>query len=356
MFNLVSLKGFKSFRDLDLPLKNLTLFSGLNNSGKSSIIQSIRMYARASEGKSPYIDGFGTIKELRSKFVNPESLIEISLQHDRNGIDTLALHEKDELQIYPTLSPIISYLSADRLGPQTFLPLSNDENSIPKLGDRGEYVYEFIDKLAWSIVPQSILHECSEGETLPLALKGWLSEISPNLEFHYIFNKKADIAQAEFNSYRSKNVGFGISHALPVIASLLGHVAQRPLHDWDFDWGKEWDQRRENSTLVLIENPETHIHPKGQTAMGVLIALAASHGAQIIVETHSDHLMDGIRLACKNKLISHDKVIFHYLSKESIDSETNIQTPKMDENGKLDFWPNGFFDQSLKVRAKLARK
>ncbi|MEI8705922.1 MULTISPECIES: AAA family ATPase [Pseudoalteromonas] len=355
MIETLNLVNFKSFVDLKLPLKPLTILSGLNNCGKSSIIQSLRMYERACNNRSPLLEGYGSLKELRSKFANPNEPIEIKLCFVDKSDDKLILHEDESKQEAPRKKPILSFISADRLGPQTYLPLSNSL-SFPTIGDRGEYVYEFIDKLSLSIVPESIQHENGEGDTLPLAIKGWLSEISPNVEFQYKLNPKVDISQATFDEFRPKNVGFGISNALPIITTILGHIAEKPLQGWDDDWGDKWDKLRKNNTIIIIENPETHLHPKGQTAMGVLLGIAASHGIQMIIETHSDHLMDGIRLACKEKHVSHSDVVFHYLSKENTKSETTIQTPKMDENGKLNFWPNGFFDQSMKVRAKLARK
>jgi predicted ATPase len=89
--------------------------------------------------------------------------------------------------------------------------------------------------------------------------------------------------------------------------------------------------------------------------MGKLIALAASCGVQIVVETHSDHLMDGIRIAVKEQKIAADKVAFQYFTKKP-NEPSEVTSPKLHDNGKLDFWPEGFFDQTLKNRAILARK
>jgi len=113
--------------------------------------------------------------------------------------------------------------------------------------------------------------------------------------------------------------------------------------------------KAEVGTLVLLENPEAHLHPKGQTSIGRLIALAVASGVQVIVETHSDHLMDGIRIAVKEGILSSDMTTFHYLTLEK-EGFTSIETPKLQPNGKLDFWPKGFFDQTMHNRAILARR
>lgn len=51
--------------------------------------------------------------------------------------------------------------------------------------------------------------------------------------------------------------------------------------------------------MVLIENPEAHLHPRGQYEMSRLICLCVEAGAKVLVETHSDHLFDGVRIFAK---------------------------------------------------------
>ena len=82
------------------------------------------------------------------------------------------------------------------------------------------------------------------------------------------------------NEYRPTSVGFGIAYVLPVLVALLS---------------------ANEKYMVIIENPEAHLHPRGQVAMGELIARAAAAGVQVIVETHSDHVLNGVRLAVKGK-------------------------------------------------------
>lgn len=119
------------------------------------------------------------------------------------------------------------------------------------------------------------------------------------------------------------NVGFGLTQILPIIISCLT--------------AKEGD-------LLIIENPEVHLHPKGQAMMGEFLAEVANTGVQIIIETHSDHVLNGIRRSVKSKGIDESKVAFYFFNNRAF-NESQIISPQIDENGRIDHWPNGFFDQ-----------
>ena len=97
----------------------------------------------------------------------------------------------------------------------------------------------------------------------------------------------------------------------------------------------------------MLENPEAHLHPRGQRKMGELIALCASKGVQIFLETHSDHILNGIRIAVKQKALKGDQVGLFYFSKNQEYDKTVhcVETPKINDNGRLDYWPDGFFDE-----------
>jgi predicted ATPase len=98
---------------------------------------------------------------------------------------------------------------------------------------------------------------------------------------------------------------------------------------------------------VLLENPEAHLHPRGQMAMGDLMARAASAGIQVLCETHSDHVLNGVRLAVKQGLLASPGVALHYFSRTN-DGERVlhvVDSPRVGPDGRLDRWPQGFFDQ-----------
>ncbi len=100
--------------------------------------------------------------------------------------------------------------------------------------------------------------------------------------------------------------------------------------------------------LLLVENPEVHLHPAGQSKIGEFLARVAAAGIQVVIETHSDHVLNGIRRAVKMKTLSCDKVALHFFrprSENLNDKTPQVQTPEIFADGNIDFWPKGFFDQ-----------
>src|SRR5262249_24563225 len=126
------------------------------------------------------------------------------------------------------------------------------------------------------------------------------------------------------NRYRPTNVGFGLTYVLPVVNACL---ASRP------------------GGIVLIENPEAHLHPHGQTAMATITCAAGAAGAQVIVETHSDHVLNGVRFAVKRGLIGADEVMLHFFSRDAAGTSIKIETPGLRADGMISEWPEGFFDE-----------
>ena len=121
------------------------------------------------------------------------------------------------------------------------------------------------------------------------------------------------------------NMPFGHSYILPIVLAVL---------------------TAPKDSLIMIENPESHLHPSAQTRMGEFLSRAANEGIQIIIETHSDHLMNGIRIACRNKIISQDKIEMDLIGKETADSKEHTRFHvKLNDDGTVASWIPGFFDE-----------
>ncbi len=135
--------------------------------------------------------------------------------------------------------------------------------------------------------------------------------------------------------FKPQNVGFGVSYILPVLTTLL---------------------TAEKGNVIIIENPEAHLHPRGQSEIGKLIAKTVSRGVQVFVETHSDHVINGIRVAVKKGVIKPSDVNIAFFErkehavvddegKESHEIFSTVRDITVDENGSLSEYPEDFMDE-----------
>ena len=82
--------------------------------------------------------------------------------------------------------------------------------------------------------------------------------------------------------------------------------------------------------------------------MGEFLAEVASAGVQVMIETHSDHVLNGIRRAVKNGTLTSEHVALHFFRprrEDRKDGRAQVQSPILDADGNIDAWPEGFFDQ-----------
>ncbi len=104
--------------------------------------------------------------------------------------------------------------------------------------------------------------------------------------------------------------------------------------------------------LLIVENPEAHLHPGGQSKLGRFLARIAGSGAQVIVETHSDHVLNGVRLAvAEEEVLRPEDGVVHYFGEE----EAGSVPIAFSARGELSEWPSGFFDQIEQDLGRLAR-
>lgn len=345
MFSKLEINNFKSIKSDSINMTNLTLLTGLNSGGKSSVIQSIRMLFSKQKSNLIYLKGYGGFGELKSKFSEIDQGIDLKIV-SKDGVFFQAELKVDAESFTGGLEfSNFQYVGADRLGPESALPTMSDDNI--NVGEKGQYCADYFKCFEDLIVNSKVCHSSTVSQTLRHQLNAWIGEISPGTTLQFDTLARHDISHVEVDGYRATNTGFGISYSLPIILSALvfsankyaGNNCQKKYSDWI-------DVNGDKRPVLLIENPEAHIHPRGQTAMGRLLALVASCGVQVIVETHSDHLIDGVRIATKNNLISHNDVLLHFFELDG-SGITNRTEVSVDENGRLSAWPEGFFDQSI---------
>lgn len=365
MLTRIDLHHFKCFELLRLPLAPLTLLTGLNASGKSSVLQTLALLNQTINERESSIrlilngrvvqlgttadlvdeetskDTFGISLDSDEKVfewafcgnrhersmmikrvsINGKAILNPQLLHCMLPID-------DEDQAIQTLAHNLrdlTYITAERIPPQETYQLG-DPHMSNGVGSRGEHAISILhwgedepvyDELILPESPGILLRQVEErmrtlfpgfrinlqlaGNSLILGLR-----ISDTTRFH-----------------NPTHTGFGLTQILPIIVAIL--AANR-------------------GDIIMIENPEIHLHPAGQALVGQFMADAAAAGIQLLVETHSDHVLNGVRRAVKASRISADQVAIHFFRPRS-EGLTQVMSPTIDNSGNIDHWPDGFFDQ-----------
>jgi predicted ATPase len=357
MITKLNLENFKSFSSLDMNFSNLNVFAGINGIGKSSVIQSLLILRQSlTKITSPgtygiYIKGelidLGNGKDILHSDAE-EGVIKFKIEFDYNSMLTCTCKYDPEINVLPIEEKNIildksqslftndfQYLGAQRAEPAFSYPMDSFKvDKLRTLGKYGEYTAHFIaqNKRKEIQIPElSNKQESSQG--LLNQIIAWLNEISPGVSLDSVAYPELNLAKVSYSfsgqssysdDYSPVNVGFGYSYVLPVLTAILS--AQK-------------------NSLLIIENPESHLHPKGQAILGLLLSLAAKSGIQLFIETHSDHLINGIRIGMKKHGVPKDKVKIFFFDRENGDSNTEILYPQIDQNGKISNIPSGFLDE-----------
>lgn len=356
MIKSIYLRNFKIFADKEFQLAPLTLLTGANASGKSSIIQGLLLLrqggrsltSRTSDGK---ISLDGSLVRLGKSFqiLNHEtpageSDVEISVRdnaiHQEVRLlipDCTSAASTIEAAITPpnareasVLGPEFIYLYANRLSPQADYRKVNEEAfRASVLGDRSGSdtlfrLQEAIENAELLATPGLAIDSHTDVATATGAWMAYImgDRITPLVKSGGDDKLSLDFATPDGHEVSALNMAFGYTYILPVILAIL---ISRP------------------GGIVVIENPEAHLHPDAQYRLAELLARGAQNGIQVICETHSDHIVNGIRVAVKNEIIEPDKARFWFVEKGDKGQRfTSISFENKD--GVLSRWPRGFMD------------
>lgn len=128
------------------------------------------------------------------------------------------------------------------------------------------------------------------------------------------------------------DVGYGVSQVLPVITELF---------------------RQDTVPLVLLQQPEVHLHPSAQAALGSLFCQVVAQGSQLVIETHSDYILDRVRMEVRdgNIPLKADDVSILFFERQEL--EVCVHSLRLDEEGNiLDMPPsyrNFFMEESQRL-------
>lgn len=366
----IRLENFKRFRDLSLKVAELTVLTGANGAGKTSVFHSLllaRQMARQPDRSHVELSGvdaleLGSAEDVIHREASDElAAVEVlnsegrrrrwsfrsTGSSDMRSLNAIVVDRPDD---YPEAlagpAPRFCYLCAERLGPRDALSASAANVAELDVGSRGEYVAQVLASLDRSRVrPGRIESSSAEMQLASLRhqTESWMAKIVRPTQIEAEWFPNTSVTRLRFKTpglrsewTRAPNAGFGISYALPIVVAAL---------------------RAEAGGLLLVENPEAHLHPAGQSMIGSFLARVAADGVQIFLETHSDHVLNGIRLAVVDGTapLLPEQVVIHFFRAED-DEGPPVQSLEVKETGQLSGWPAGFFDQAQVDLGTLASK
>ncbi|MGF1903179.1 DUF3696 domain-containing protein [Aliivibrio sifiae] len=379
MINELIIYNFKSVKEEKLTLSKINILSGINGSGKSTVCQALLLlkdtfdnYQSGNNSTCSLNNKYmhlGTLKDSLHSGADNDSIVlaietktcinvmaidasndksqndfsQVSFGHMYEGDaeDQIEIETLSNLELASVLNNL-KYLKAEREGPRVTQSkndkLVRQQNSI---GLSGEYVNSYLEHYlangSKDLGLDNRFHVKGEFDTLPHQIELWLKDICPNINFNTTELLGTDLVSIQYNfntsagasqRFRATNVGFGISYVLPVIVMCLS--------------AKPGD-------ILIIDTPEAHLHPKGQFLIGELLAKTAADDIQIIVETHSDHVLNGIRVQTIKEYLNPEDSQFYYFElctgSSYVSPVTKVHNPKINKEGQFNHWPKGFFDE-----------
>lgn len=366
MLEQLELRHFKCFERIDLPLGALTLLSGSNASGKSSALQALVLLhqtIREHEWSNRLMLNGGSLQlgtvydvvdqvhgrhQLGIGLVEGDSALRWTFHGDREEMSMATERVRlggVEVQDPPALRHLLppdhyalassfvtrlrdlTYITAERVGPREVYALE-DRQAAQVVGPRGEHTLSVLHRVRAESIRQSLVL----ADVAPTGLKqieARMAAFFPGFRLDVQLVKQANAVTLgirtsdETDFHRPVHEGFGLTQVLPVVVAAISAADQ---------------------DVLLIENPEVHLHPAGQALMGAFLAEVAASGTQVIVETHSDHVLNGIRRSVKAGVLLPEQVILHFFRPRGGDLD-QVVSPTLDAAGNIDVWPEGFFDQ-----------
>lgn len=386
MITSILLKNFKCIPNIPFKLNKVNIFSGYNGRGKSSILQSIMMLSQSIKKNNlnslekihlngdlinlgdfdeilnnDHLDKFEINLGLQSNDIEHNisfgyKLSDIDIKvgeickciidnddfFDSVGSNDINVNNDNKIlaKLLPSYinsilgSNNIHYVSANRGGPVKFV----EKMEIPevhKVGRNGNFTINTLSTYKEKVSSKMNISNNDEHEyDLVTATTKWIEFImnggNVNVEdYAKNENKRSSTLSLQFGfennnssrKFESYNVGFGYSYILSIIVSAL--IAKE-------------------GNILIIENPEAHLHPKAQLNLSYLLAKLTGNGVQVFIETHSEHIVNGFRIAALKddfSLNNNDLNIFFF------NYDFSITQLKIEKNGKIKNWPEGFFDQ-----------
>lgn len=365
MIRSIKLTNFKCFKELEIETRSLNVLCGINGGGKSSVIQALLTLRQSWSSlslQSHRLQLNGDLVELGTagevfcaeptsdhvEFVfaieEQEEPLSLSALYDEAASGTYSFKVKcdpriDQFAKLNIFQDPFNYLHAERIGPRKTFDIPPDEGEATHVGSEGQYAPFILAARSREIEirNESLLLENREGNvysTLHDQCPLWMDRLFPGYGIESEIFPKADQGRIGHALQRKQtgqelfirptNTGFGLSFVLGIVVA--GLVATP-------------------GSVLIVENPEAHLHPRAQSGIGEFLARVAGGGVQVFVETHSEHVVNGMRRMIRQEQLSANDLRLHYFSIPRGAPTPRVETITVARDGSLSHWPEGFFDQ-----------
>ncbi|MBZ5711731.1 DUF3696 domain-containing protein [Nannocystis pusilla] len=235
----------------------------------------------------------------------------------------------------------IRYLGPLRVDPQAMQSFS-PSSELDDVGSRGQYAAAVYDANRLKLIrwwnPDKNAEDFS---TLEHALNVWIQHLSVAYRVHTSEARETGVAWRVLHRPGAKDrplsaVGVGVSQVVPIlVAGLLAPV----------------------DSLLLLEQPELHLHMRAQARLGDFFVGLARTGKRCLIETHSDCLVNQMRLyiAQSNDEDTTPSVRVLFAQQDEADGRTTFSPVEISESGNILNWPDGFFDQTIRQEEAITK-
>ena len=355
MVRRISFKNFKVFKNLQtLKLAPITILIGKNNTGKSAVLRLPTLLASALRGEPlNWINKIGDDREnsieLGSDFkdlvynrletgsielgiFNEKTNIEIAINKEYGILDYKFNNEKIDInqkfkgflikgKQFDNLSLNIDYLGAIRIEPESVYTFSNDNYT--KIGIKGQNAYPIL------------IQDYKSDKALVNKVSNWYEKNFEGWQLKVLENKSQTatkyeiaISNSKIEAINIKQTGQGIHQVLPLMVRSY--------------------MNEEEPTLVIIEEPETHLHPAAHALLAQRFAESylEDTNKQYLIETHSQNFVLRLRRMVAEGTLKPEDIAIYYVDFDEDKNESSLKEIKVDDGGGVEWWPEGIFSET----------
>lgn len=338
MINEIVIQGLKSIAEIQIRCSNFNLFVGTNSSGKSTALQALLLVVQNLElkcGLNGPLVSLGEFREAKSFHVNKQKIdIKIQTKEEKMELE-IADSNKIAISSTPKNSSIsnilnynnhkIDYLSCNRIGCRDTYQKNMAYSE--ELGNDGEYAIHYLSEHKSDRLESDLVKFKEESFTMLHQVNAWLNYIvGANIQVENILYTdvvKAEYSMLEGKYVRPKNVGSGVSYLISIL--ILGMKSKK-------------------GGIVIIENPELHLHPLSQSRLCEFLYFIAQANRQVFIETHSDHFFNGIRAGIATNQMKEDKIAVNFFTLDQEFCTQNYEI-KFGKRGKVLTPKENLFEQ-----------